>query len=431
MSQAGRGHRREHANPRAQGQRPERLPARCRVLRGSADRHRRHRWGRRPARAAVRRTPALFRHARQPARPARRGGRDSVRTRTWLPVRPGRRRASLAHLLNNGSDGPMTAVWPGLGAPALARGYNTLVFDGPGQQSMLFERNAPLPPRLGKHAIFPLVDFLEHGQRWTLALALYGISQAGYWVPRALAFEHRIAAAVADPGVDDVAASWRAHLTPEMLTLLDAGEQEKKIRRLPWPSAESPPTPARAPGHAMARQAVRNPRFRLRPLQSGRAIPARRPRPADPHADDDHRSRRRRTVLGPASHGASTTLCLGARCSCHSPRPEGADMHCEPMARSLLEQRNVHLARLVSRHPWLTCPNNRARLTPDATVSPPVTTRPTSAMTRYPAEVPRQTDSSQPAHDSTPEVRLLGNGHRPSARLVHVGSQPVNVEVRQ
>ena len=39
-----------------------------------------------------------------------------------------------------------------------------------------------------------------NGRKWTPGLALYGISQAGYWVPRALAFEHRIAAAVADPG---------------------------------------------------------------------------------------------------------------------------------------------------------------------------------------------------------------------------------------
>jgi len=30
-------------------------------------------------------------------------------------------------------------------------------------------------------------------------IALVGISQGGYWVPRALAFEHRIAAGVADP----------------------------------------------------------------------------------------------------------------------------------------------------------------------------------------------------------------------------------------
>jgi Prolyl oligopeptidase family len=40
-------------------------------------------------------------------------------------------------------------------------------------------------------------------------LAVIGASQTGYWVPRALAFEHRFAAAVADPGVVDVSTSPR------------------------------------------------------------------------------------------------------------------------------------------------------------------------------------------------------------------------------
>jgi hypothetical protein len=39
-------------------------------------------------------------------------------------------------------------------------------------------------------------------------IALYGISQAGYWVPQALAFEHRVAAAIADPGVYNAFEPW-------------------------------------------------------------------------------------------------------------------------------------------------------------------------------------------------------------------------------
>ena len=41
--------------------------------------------------------------------------------------------------MNNGSDGPMTSIWPAVSAGGVARGYNVLIFDGPGQQSMLFE----------------------------------------------------------------------------------------------------------------------------------------------------------------------------------------------------------------------------------------------------------------------------------------------------
>ena len=84
----------------------------------------------------------------------------------FVPAADGRARPTL--ILNNGSDGPVTGVWPGLGAPALARGYNALVFDGPGQQSMLFERHVPFRPDW-EHVITPVVDYLRNGRRSTPA----------------------------------------------------------------------------------------------------------------------------------------------------------------------------------------------------------------------------------------------------------------------
>jgi hypothetical protein len=57
-------------------------------------------------------------------------------------------------ILNNGSDAAFTFLWPGLGQPGLARGYNTVIFDGPGQQSMLFQRNIPFRPDW-EHVITP------------------------------------------------------------------------------------------------------------------------------------------------------------------------------------------------------------------------------------------------------------------------------------
>ena len=49
--------------------------------------------------------------------------------------------------------------------------------------------------------------------------------QGGYWVPRAVAFEKRIAAAIADPGVVDVSTSWTASLPPALLGLLKSGKK--------------------------------------------------------------------------------------------------------------------------------------------------------------------------------------------------------------
>jgi hypothetical protein len=63
-------------------------------------------------------------------------------------------------------------------------------------------------------------------------IALLGVSQAGYWVPRAVAFEHRIAAGVADPGVVDVAETMIGHLDGSTRTLLEQGRQQKFDSRI-------------------------------------------------------------------------------------------------------------------------------------------------------------------------------------------------------
>jgi len=56
-------------------------------------------------------------------------------------------------------------------------------------------------------------------------LALYGVSQAGYWVARTLAFENRFAAAIADGGVVNVGNTWFSHLPPQLLDLYRSGDK--------------------------------------------------------------------------------------------------------------------------------------------------------------------------------------------------------------
>jgi hypothetical protein len=56
-------------------------------------------------------------------------------------------------------------------------------------------------------------------------LALYGVSQAGYWVARALAFGHRFAAAIADGGVVSVGRTWFGNLPPQLLALYRSGDK--------------------------------------------------------------------------------------------------------------------------------------------------------------------------------------------------------------
>lgn len=127
----------------------------------------------------------------------------------------------------NGADGALSYLWPGHGSEAAARGYNVVLFDGPGQQRMLFERGVPFRPDW-ENVIGPVVDaVLRRPDIDPQRLVLYAISQGGYWGPRALAFEHRFTAAVIDGGVVDVPAAWEAALTPELKAMLDGGERDR------------------------------------------------------------------------------------------------------------------------------------------------------------------------------------------------------------
>jgi len=150
---------------------------------------------------------------------------------TTLPgyvFRPRRASGALPLLIGtNGSDGSLTAMWATCVFGALQRGYAVLVYDGPGQQSMLFDRATTFRPDW-EAVLTPVLDFVRSQPGVdTDRVAVYGISQAGYWVPRALAFEHRFAAAIADPGVVDVSTSWTDHLPGNMKKLLADGEDEK------------------------------------------------------------------------------------------------------------------------------------------------------------------------------------------------------------
>jgi dienelactone hydrolase len=130
-------------------------------------------------------------------------------------------------VVTNGSDGSVTGLWAEGARAALERGYNVFLFDGPGQQSLLFEHDIPF-----RHdweaALTPVVDALlrrdDVDADWLVA---YGVSQGGYWLGRALAFEHRFAAAVVDGGVVDISRAWRENLPAPLLALLDAGDAQR------------------------------------------------------------------------------------------------------------------------------------------------------------------------------------------------------------
>ena len=148
-------------------------------------------------------------------------------------------------VLTNGSDESLPGLLGNGAAEALARGWNAFVFDGPGQQSMLFERGVPF--RYDWEAVLtPVIDTLvARPDVDPAALTGYGVSQGGYWITRAVAFERRMVAAVADPGVVDVSAGWTAHLPPALLDLLDSGQKDAFNTAMAKAQASASPETAR------------------------------------------------------------------------------------------------------------------------------------------------------------------------------------------
>ncbi len=103
-------------------------------------------------------------------------------------------------LLPCGFDSTAESGYAATGYMALARGYNVLLWDGPGQGGMLYEQRVPMRPDF-ENIIAPVIDWLlsQSGVN-PESLVLIGRSFAGYLAPRAAAAEPRLAALVCDPG---------------------------------------------------------------------------------------------------------------------------------------------------------------------------------------------------------------------------------------
>ena len=240
---------------------------------------------------------------------------------------PGERRPLV--VLNNGSDGATSHMGLFGGWAALERGYHAMTFDGPGQQAALFRQQIPF--RHDWEAVLtPVVDAMAARSDVDAdRIALIGVSQAGYWVPRALAFEHRFVAAVADPGVVDVSSSWTAQLPGFMRSQLsDPSKKDAFDTEMGWTERLSRSTratlhfrgePYGVPGDSRFDLYQEVMKYRLGDEVAGITTPMLITEPEDEQ-------------FWPGQSQALYDLLPGPRQLVRFTAAEGANRHCEPLA---------------------------------------------------------------------------------------------------
>ncbi len=113
-------------------------------------------------------------------------------------------------IFNNGYDATMTDLYFQSAVAASRRGYHSLIFDGPGQGAMLYERGIPMRSDW-EVVIKAVVDFaLTLPNIDASRIVLSGASLGGHLAPRAASGEHRLAALIADPGTWSIASGFRS-----------------------------------------------------------------------------------------------------------------------------------------------------------------------------------------------------------------------------
>lgn len=107
-------------------------------------------------------------------------------------------------IVHSGFDGTAEELYFEVGAAAMARGYNVLLFEGPGQGEVIKVQNVPFRFDWEK-VVTPVINFAVNLPGINKnKIALMGISMGGYLAPRACAFEPRIKACIANGGVYDL-----------------------------------------------------------------------------------------------------------------------------------------------------------------------------------------------------------------------------------
>jgi pimeloyl-ACP methyl ester carboxylesterase len=146
----------------------------------------------------------------------------SVSSESYSPVK----RPTL--VLGNGYDGAQEDLYHNYVVPALARGWNCITYEGPGQPKVRRDQD------LGfiydwERVVTPVIDWLYEEKEESIdteRLVLLGLSFGGYLAARAGAYDDRIKALVLNGGIYDTFESWSSFLPAELLETFNNGDKE-------------------------------------------------------------------------------------------------------------------------------------------------------------------------------------------------------------
>lgn len=188
----------------------------------------------------------------------------------YTPVDDRAKRPTL--VIGQGYDTGQEDSYHFLVTPALARGWNVMTYEGPGQPTVRRDSDIGFIPDWEK-VLTPVIDDLMTRKGCFVdkdRLALAGISMGGYLAARAAAFEPRIKALVLNGGVWNIFDAYAGNLPAELREIFDAGEKETfdEAAQQLFGSPEVPTTIRWGLGHGLWAFKKQSPYDWLKSLQS-------------------------------------------------------------------------------------------------------------------------------------------------------------------
>jgi pimeloyl-ACP methyl ester carboxylesterase len=145
-------------------------------------------------------------------------------------------------IMQTGFDGTAEELYIQIAGAALERGFNCLIFEGPGQGRVIREQHIPFRPDW-ETVVTPVVDFaLEQPEVDPDQIALMGISFGGYFAPRAVAYEPRIKVCIANGGVYDFHERLMQNTPAGFEEMLDNPEAAAEIDRHIYEAMKTDPS---------------------------------------------------------------------------------------------------------------------------------------------------------------------------------------------